>query len=192
MNRPHQPATQHTPAETGLWLFILADMCIFALYFGVFAWDKHLHPEQFAAGQATLSTALGGANTIILLVSSYCMAKAVHAARRAATANYARYIALTIGCGCAFLIIKAFEYTGKISAGHHIDSNLFYRDYFAFTGLHMLHVIIGLCLLAYAWRLGQSTSDAHGHARFIEGTGLYWHMVDLLWVVLFALIYLVP
>jgi len=187
-----QATATQSPAETGLWLFILADMTIFAMYFGIFAWDKSLHPQQFAAGQATLNTAFGGINTIILLVSSYFMATAVHAARAADTPRYIRNVLLTISCGCAFLVIKAMEYTGKISAGHHIDSNLFYRDYFAFTGLHMMHVIIGLGLLGYAWHLGKRDSGIATHAGFVEGSGLYWHMVDLLWVVLFALIYLVP
>jgi len=179
-------------AETGMWLFILADMCIFAMYFAVFAWDKSLHPEQFIQGQATLNNTLGGANTIILLISSFFMAKAVHAARWADTKNTARYIQLTILCGCAFLVIKAVEYSDKLNAGFNISTNEFYRDYFAFTGLHMLHVIIGLCLLVYALNFAKNDKNINSHSRYIENSGVYWHMVDLLWVVLFALIYLVP
>lgn len=180
------------PAEAGIWVFLLADMIIFAMYFAVFVFDKSLQPQQFIAGQATLDTRLGGLNTVILLVSSYFMATAVHAARAANTARYSRYLRLTIACGCAFLVVKAIEYSAKFSAGYDIATDLFYRDYFAFTGLHMLHVIIGLCLLAYAGWLAKAGHRIDQHGRFIEGTGLYWHMVDLLWVVLFALIYLVP
>ena len=190
MNTPTDKNT--APAEAGIWLVLLADMTIFAMYFAVFAWDRSLQPQQFMAGQATLDTRLGALNTLLLLTSSYFMATAVHAARTANSARYSRYLMLTIGCGCAFLVVKAVEYGAKFSAGYDVATNLFYRDYFAFTGLHMLHVIIGLCLLAYAWLLGKNSTDIHQHRGFIENSGLYWHMVDLLWVVLFALIYLVP
>lgn len=187
-------STAQTPAqsETGIWVFILADMCIFALYFWVFAWDKSLHPEQFIQGQATLNITFGSVNTLILLVSSCFMAKAVQAARFSNITLYSRYIGLTILCGCAFLVIKASEYSEKFAGGYHVATNAFYRDYFAFTGLHMLHVIIGLCVLAYAWKFGKNNQSLNTHARFIENSGLYWHMVDLLWVVLFTFIYLVP
>lgn len=179
-------------AETGMWLFILADMCIFAMYFGVFLHDKSLHPDQFTQGQATLNTTLGGSNTLILLLSSYFMAKTVDAARRSDIASYARHLQLTIFCGCAFLVIKTVEYHEKITAGYHVASNLFYRDYFAFTALHLFHVITGLCLLFFALQFRKHEKYFTSHARFIENTGLYWHMVDLLWIVLFTLIYLVP
>lgn len=180
------------PSETGIWIFILADMCIFALYFFVFAWDKSLHSAQFVQGQASLNTTLGGANTLILLLSSCFMAKAVQAARLSDMTHYARYIRLTMLCGGVFLVIKVSEYAEKLTADYHIASNEFYRDYFAFTGLHMLHVITGLCVLAYALQFGRNNKSLKTHARFIENSGLYWHMVDLLWVVLFTFIYLVP
>ncbi len=175
-----------------MWLFILADMCIFAMYFFVFARDKSLHSEHFIQGQATLDTRLGGVNMLILFVSSFFMAQGVNAARVLDTTNYARYICLTILCGSAFLVIKVIEYSDKFSAGYYIASNEFYRDYFAFTGLHMLHVIVGLCVLVYALQFGTRATPISNHSRFIENSGVYWHMVDLLWVVLFAFIYLVP
>lgn len=188
MNTP----TANRQAETGMWLFILADMCIFAMYFWIFARDKLLHSQQFLEGQATLNTTIGGANTLILLVSSFFMAQAVHAARASELTRYARYIRLTIACGCVFLVLKMTEYSAKLSAGYHVATNEFYRDYFAFTGLHALHVITGLCVLAYALQFAKQQQPISDHARFIENSGIYWHMVDLLWIVLFALIYLAP
>ena len=179
-------------AETGMWIFILADMSMFATYFWVFALDKSLHPEQFILGQATLDKSLGGVNTLILLLSSCFMAEAVQAARFSNAVNYTRYLLLTMFCGFAFLVIKITEYSEKISEGYHVASNVFYRDYFAFTGLHMLHVIIGLCVLGYAVQFGRHKQNLAKNAVFIENSGLYWHMVDLLWIVLFSLIYLAP
>ena len=179
-------------AETGMWVFILADLTIFALFFWVFAWDKSLHPEQFIQGPATLNKNLGGANTLILLLSSCFMAKAVHAVRFSDITRYSRNLLLTMACGCTFFVIKLIEYSDKISAGYNIASNEFYRDYFAFTGLHLLHVIIGLCVLGYARHFEKDNKTLNTQAVFIENSGLYWHMVDLLWVVLFSLIYLAP
>lgn len=180
-------------AETGMWLFVLADMCIFSMYFWIFARDKILQPEQFLQGQQTLNTTLGGVNTIILLLSSFLIAKAVHAARTGNITMYSRFLWLTILCGGAFVVFKTFEYSEKISAGYHIATNDFYRDYFAFTGLHMFHVITGLCLLFYALTFAKhGQSNITRHSNFIENTGVYWHMVDLLWVILFTLIYLAP
>ncbi len=192
MNQQATTIQAQASAETGIWAFILADMCIFALYFFIFAWDKSVHPEQFAQGQATLNITFGGANTIILLISSCFMAKAVQAARLSDVARYTHYIRLTILCGCLFLVIKAVEYSDKLAEGYHVASNEFYRDYFAFTGLHMLHVIIGLLVLGYALQFRKDKQAFSTHTLFIENTGLYWHMVDLLWVVLFTFIYLVP
>lgn len=192
MSQQVSTAQTPTPSETGIWVFIFADMCIFALYFFVFAWDKSQHPAQFIEGQASLDTTLGAANTLILLVSSCFMARAVQSARLFDIKNYTRYIRLTILCGCAFLIIKVTEYFEKLTGGYHVATNEFYRDYFVFTGLHMLHVITGLCVLAYALQFGKNIQSLNTHALFIENSGLYWHMVDLLWVVLFTFIYLVP
>ena len=186
-----QPAT--SPAEPGVWLFVFADMCIFALYFAVFAWEKSLHQSSFAESQATLNTLFGGLNTVILLVSSYFMATAVQAARSNKPSLFSRSLNITALCGLAFLIVKAFEYTEKFNAGITIYTNEFYRNYFAFTGFHMVHVIIGLSLLLYMMYFSGNQQDRiESDIKTVEGVGLYWHMVDLLWVVLFALIYLVP
>lgn len=179
------------PGELGLWIFLLADMSIFALYFWVFIWNQSLHPEQFLLGQASLNQYLGALNTVILLSSSYFAAMAVHAVRGQNLAGFRRNIQLTIICGLAFLLVKAIEYGEKFDAGLHIASNEFYSFYFAFTGIHMVHVVIGLSLLSYMLFSFRTEEQIRQKMANIEGTVLYWHMVDLLWVVLFSLIYLV-
>ena len=185
-------AKQPTPAEMGVWIFLLADMVIFALYFAVFAWEKNLYPEQFQQGQATLNNLYGTINTVILLVSSFFIAKAVHLARQQQLEKFRRGVLLTMLCGLMFLVIKVFEYSEKFSAGFHIASNEFYRNYFIFTGFHMVHVIVGLSLLCYVHFCIKQSKQLDNNRQFIEGCALYWHMVDLLWVILFALIYLAP
>ena len=175
--------------ELGIWLFILLDMCIFALYFWVFAWDKSQANEIFILGQASLNTLYGAINTVALLVSSYFIACAVEAARANNIRAFKRGIQLSIICGLTFLGIKLIEYSEKIRDGYSITTNTFYRDYYAFTGFHMLHVIIGLSLLAYMLSQANSGDYLSKNIAFIEGSALYWHMVDLVWVILFALIY---
>jgi len=180
------------PGELGLWIFLLADMSIFALYFWVFVWNQSLHPEQFLQGQASLNHYLGALNTVILLGSSYFAAMAVHGARGKNTTAFRRNIQLTIICGLGFWLVKAIEYGEKFDAGLHIATNEFYSFYFAFTGIHMVHVIIGLSLLSYTLFSFRTEEKIRQQMANIEGTVLYWHMVDLLWVVLFSLIYLLP
>jgi len=183
---------QASPAETGVWVFIFADMCIFALYFMVFLYDKSLHASEFAQGQATLARHLGGFNTLVLLLSSLFMANAVRAIRLQDIPGCQRFLRLTLLCGLVFVCVKTFEYSAKFSGGFHIASNLFYRDYFAFTGLHLIHVLIGLSLLAWLYFTVNMPEMNRENIRTTEGIGLYWHMVDLLWIVLFTLIYLAP
>jgi nitric oxide reductase NorE protein len=183
---------KNMPAEWGLWLFLLIDMCIFSLYFWVFAWGKTQYPEIYSDGQATLNTLFGGLNTAVLLVSSFFMATAVHAARLLDVKRFQIFLKLTITGGLIFLIVKTIEYTEKFSAGFVITTNEFYRNYFSFTGFHLLHVIFGLGFLTYLLISIKSSEHAKAKILHIEGAALYWHMVDLLWVVLFSLIYLAP
>lgn len=180
-----------TPAEVGVWVFLLADMCIFAMYFGVFAWEKSLFPEQFTDGQASLNQYFGALNTVVLLVSSYFMASAVQSAREGLLQNYHRLLKFTLLLGAVFLAVKGVEYSDKFGAGFHIASNEFFRNYFAFTGFHLVHVIIGMSFILWIMSF-RSEGQLRDKQSTIEGVGLYWHMVDLLWVILFVLIYLVP
>lgn len=185
-------AQARIPAELGVWLFILLDMCIFALYFWVYLWDKSAHPDQFLLGQATLDQNFGALNTVLLLTSSYFAAAAVRAARVGDLKVYRLNIKLTMTLGVGFLAVKTIEYSQKFEAGLHIATNEFYRYYFAFTGLHLVHVIIGLSFLSYLLFSIRTPEQLRAKIPSVEGGGLYWHMVDLLWIVLFTLIYLVP
>ena len=184
--------SKQIPAEFGIWLFILIDLCIFAMYFWVFAWDKSHHPNQFIQGQESLNGFFGAFNTVVLLTSSYFMASAVHAARALRFEIFQGFLKLTIFCGLVFLLIKTLEYIENFDQGMHITTNEFYRNYFTFTGFHLLHVIFGLGFLIYLLVSIKSKKHAEENILRIEGVGLYWHMVDLLWLVLFTLIYWLP
>lgn len=179
------------PAEFGVWLFLLADMAIFAIYFWVFVWYQAQYPDVFAAGQASLNTFYGGFNTLVLLTSSYFAISAVNASRRSDLHRFRRNIWLTIVCGLIFLVVKTLEYGEKFTAGFHIASDSFYTFYFTFTGFHLVHVILGLSFMAYLLFAVREPAALKTQSMQIEGSALYWHMVDLLWVILFSLIYLV-
>ncbi len=186
------PQDRHSPSESGVWLFVFADLCIFGLYFMVFAWDKSQFPAMFAAGQDSLNKAYGAVNTVLLLFSSYFVATAVNAARTEKAELFRRQFSLAILCGVTFVCVKSLEYSEKFQAGFHLASNSFYRDYFSFTGFHLLHVLFGLMLLTYVRISASAASGTRLKLQTIEGVGLYWHMVDLLWIILFSLIYLAP
>jgi nitric oxide reductase NorE protein len=181
----------HLPGEAGIWIFIMGDMVIFALFFSVFAFYRGEQPALFSASQASLNTGLGLANTLLLLTSSWFVIEAVKAARRGLARLSCRLFFLAFLCGVAFSGIKLVEYSEKIAAGVTLTSNDFFMFYFIFTGLHFVHVIIGLVMLVLVMLTLARRATGGQEMRFIEVGASYWHMVDVLWIILFPLIYLV-
>ena len=176
--------------DAGVWLFISADVCAFALFFMLFTWGRFHNPELYQLSRQALDANIGLLNTLILLTSSLCMVLAVEAAREGSRSLTLRWLALTMLVGSGFAVTKVIEYTTKIRAGITMLSNEFFMYYFVFTGIHFLHFLVGLGVLAVC--LHKARTDALD-ARFrtwIESSGCYWHMVDLLWIVLFPLLYL--
>lgn len=185
------PKIRRLPAEEGLWFFVLADMTVFALFFNIFAYYRGLEPDVFRAGQATLSVGIGVANTLILLCSSWFAVLAMRAVHARNAGRARSFFFAAIVCGLAFAALKLFEYSAKVSAGHTPASDNFYMLYFAFTGIHFLHLIVGVGFLAAMIGLARTTDWNDAHRRYFECGTTYWHMVDALWVVLFPIIYLV-
>ncbi len=180
----------HLPGELGMWGFILADMSVFALFFLFFLGYQGAEREVFLAGQQTLNVHIGAFNTIVLLFSSWFVALAVGLLRTqpAQRQRAANFIALAGLCGVLFGALKTFEYWQKIDAGLTLTTDHFYMYYYAFTGMHFVHVIVGVALLGVAWFHLRGTKPTS--MLLVENTAIYWHMVDLLWIVLFPLIYL--
>ena len=179
------------PAEEGLWVFVIADMTVLAIFFNVFAYYRRLEPAIFQAGQATLITFFGLVNTVILLTSSWFMVLALRAVRSRERRKVVTRIAMAVACGMAFSVLKIIEYAGKVAAGHTPLTNDFYMLYFMFTGLHFLHLVIGMIALVALIGLARKTEWNDAHVSYFESGAVYWHMVDLLWAVLFPLIYLI-
>ncbi len=183
------PATS-VPGDSGVWVFICADMCAFAVFFALFAVGRIGNPLLYAQSSRQLDLGLGLANTLILLTSGAFMAQATRSARGADKAATQRNLLLALGIGSLFAVTKAFEWQDKLAHGVGLTTNDFFTYYFIFTGIHFLHFVIGIAALAVLIaRVRTRPLDADG-LRWIEAGGAYWHMVDLLWIVLFAMLYL--
>ena len=175
--------------ESGLWVFIFGDMTLFGAFFTGFAWQARSEPAVFASSASKLLIGIGGVNTLVLLTSSLFVVAAVRAMHAGATRPAARALAAALACALLFAALKVTEYFTEVGAGYTPATNLFFTFYFVLTGIHLLHVLIGAVLLFSAWR-GLRAETPRVSSRFVEGAGIYWHMVDLLWVVLFPLLYI--
>jgi nitric oxide reductase NorE protein len=174
----------------GVWVFIAADMVMFGLLFISFVVDRSKQPALFEASRRLLDPSIGGLNTLILLTSSWCVALAVDAAKGGEPLRICRSLSFAIACGLAFGVSKAYEYTEKLRSGISMLSNPFFTYYYTLTGIHLLHLAAGFVVLAVM--LGKAKRGAYKAANCVglETGASYWHMVDLLWIVLFPLLYL--
>lgn len=187
---PATPMRTHVPGEVGIWVFIFGDMLAFALFFAVFVVERGGDPALFEESRQSLGVGFAVVNTVLLLTSSLFVAMAVGALRTGARHLAPRLLALAFACGLAFVASKGLEYSDKLAAGITPATNDFFMFFFMLTGIHLLHVIIGLVVLGYLWRLVRRTRERSDDIRHVETGASYWHMVDLLWIVLFPLLYL--
>ena len=197
----HSEHHDYTGSKLGMWLFLFTEILLFGGLFLIYSVYRAVHPEEFHTAAKELSTTLGAINTVVLLTSSLTMALAIAALRQGKRNTSILYQSITILFGIAFLVNKYFEWSGHIHAGIYPNSPellsrghgeiLFYGLYYVMTGLHGLHVIAGLLLIGIMLSFtlkGSVTSERFGR---LENTGLYWHLVDVIWIYLFPLFYLI-
>ncbi|MBB5161569.1 cytochrome c oxidase subunit 3 [Mycobacterium sp. AZCC_0083] len=180
------------PGEAGIWVFIFGDLLFFAYLFLLYLYYRAGDPELFARSQRHLNTGLGVAYTLLLLTSSLFAVIALRLirARSAGAATY--FVLAAMGCGVAFVGMKVVEYYTKVNAGVTPGTNYFYLFYYVLTGLHLAHVAIGLGVLVFMWWLARHAPHLSAlQLSLAEGCACFWHMVDLLWLVIFPLLYLV-
>ena len=182
---------RRVPGEEGIWVFVLGDMTVFALFFATFMYSRGKNPSVFARDHATLHVALGTLNTVLLLSSSLVVVLAVQRVLGGRRVGAWRLIAVALCCGAGFVAVKAVEWTQLFTDRKGVGSGEFFSYYFMFTGIHLLHVLIGLAVLSRLIVVVRQPEFSAKQARLCETGGIFWHMVDLLWVVLFALFYLV-
>ena len=174
-----------------VWLLVLVELLTFGLFFVSFAFARWREPAVFAQGQAELHLSTGALNTLLLVSASWCAARAVQAFRLAASNFGGRWLWGAWAGAMGFLGVKSHEFAGKISAGFDWADNSFTMLYTLLTGFHFLHVLVGAVVFAVlGWKARQG---AYGPMRLNgpESGAVFWHMVDLLWMVLFALVYVI-
>lgn len=177
------------PGEAGVWVLITGDMFTFMMYFLAFASERLAHPVMFEQGRRQLDASLGLANTFVLLTSSWFVVRAVQAARAGLRGSVRRNLAGAMLLGLTFAGLKIYGYVHDIRAGHTITTDPFFGYYFAITGVHFLHVLVGLVVLGIIFRKAGRRDDP-SLVVWSESGGCFWHMVDMLWVVLFPMFYL--
>jgi nitric oxide reductase NorE protein len=185
------PTVRRIPGESGTWVFLFGDMVVFGVFFVTFMVERAKAPEAFDLARRTLHVGVGVTNTLVLLTSSLCVVIAMGAMRAGAKAVAAKALYAAIACGLAFVGLKVFEYVSLASEGHGPGGNHFYLYYFILTGLHLLHVFIGLAVLALLVTQARRPELSATRLALVEGGACFWHLVDLLWIFLFALLYLV-
>lgn len=181
----------HIPGEGGVWVLIGGDLVLFTLLFAVFLSMRADQPVLFEEGRAQLDQGWGLLNTLLMLSSSWFVATAVRAARLQLTGSVVRCFGAALACGLAFVVVKFFEYGAKLSAGITLTTNDFFMLYFVYTGIHLLHVTIGIGVLTFLILYSRGGAFTGDRMRNLESGASFWHLVDLLWIVLFALLYLV-
>jgi len=178
-----------TPGSVAVWILIYAELTEFALFFVVFLIARLVYPEVFREGPQHLNTLAGTANTIILVTSSFFVAKATHAMKAGKSRASLKWFWLTILAGMAYCAVKAWEYHWNVGAGVHSSNNLFFSFYYYLTFNHLLHVLIGMCTILWVTLRIHFDLYEVGEQEGPESAALYWHMIDLAWIIIFPLLY---
>jgi nitric oxide reductase NorE protein len=179
------------PGTDGLWTFLFIDMLIFLVIFFMFMSERLGHVALYSASQAHLHELFGLANALILLTSSWVVVEAIHAARRADGARVRKYLGWAWVLGLAFSIDKVFEYHAEFHTGITPATNSFFSFYFFITVVHFMHVLAGMLFIAYCRGRALARAGRDDYLIGLENVGLFWHFVDVLWVFIFPLLYLV-
>ncbi len=187
---PFDHAETRIPGEAGIWAFVGGDLLVFSVFFILIVVGQAEQPEVFSSSRASLDLWIGIVNTLLLLTGSLFVAIGVERCRDAHGPTDSRWFWLAIGCGAGFVVNKVCEWGGKIGAGLSPMTNDFYMYFFIFTGIHLLHVLVGLGVLSFLLRVSRRPVLTLGNIRTLESGAIFWHLVDLLWIMLFALLYL--
>ena len=194
---------QFETAKIGIWLFLVTEILLFGGLFVGYGMMQSKFPEAWVSAHHHLQRELGAVNTVVLLFSSWTMVMAVHSAKTNKKGRLQLFLVLTILCALTFLGVKYFEYSHKIHegllpgkfysyTGHQVPhENVFFSFYFMMTGLHGFHILGGILVLLWVlFRAGKGDFDSTYYTP-VDLIGLYWHLVDLIWIYLFPLFYLI-
>lgn len=212
----HHPRQQHffvsmdqqfDAAKLGMWLFLITEILLFSGMFVAYTVFRVWHPEVYVVASQALNPFMGGLNTIVLLASSLTVALSIHYIQKGDQRKLIINLVLTFLLACVFLVVKYFEYTAKFDHGifpgaafaphegyEYLNipyARQFFSIYFVMTGIHGIHVLVGMGLFAWlTWKAVQGAYTAEWYTP-VELCGLYWHIVDIIWIFLFPLMYLI-
>jgi nitric oxide reductase NorE protein len=184
-----EPPKRSVPGQPDMWLFVLFEALLFTGYFSVYLVLRTQNAGEFLRSQADLDLRIGVLNTVVLLSSSWAIARCVRAARAGAYRSATWYAFSTAGFGVVFVISKILEWVKEIRMGNTFTSDEFFQHYFFLTSLHCIHVLIGFIVLGVV--IYQLWSPARRSQELVETGATYWHTVDFLWVLIFAMLYVV-
>lgn len=197
----HEALRDYEGAKLGMWLFLFTEILLFGGLFILFSLYMHRYPTEFYNASQELDVLMGSINTVVLISSSLLVALAISALMQGKTVLSRHFLVWTIVCAGLFLVIKYFEWSGKYHHGiwpatemlaqRPQGEQIYFALYFAMTGLHGLHVLIGMAVLGWVYWLIGKGSVTPEYFVTLENAGLYWHLVDLIWIYLFPLFYLV-
>ncbi len=188
----------YPPGDFAIWIIIYVELITFALLFLGYAFSRRTDIEMFNGSQEVLSQTSGFINTFILITSSYFVVKAVKSVQKMSDDNYkefnkqaSKWLLFAIICGVSFLVIKITEFTNIFGMGIHLSTNKFFMFYILLTGFHFMHVLLGTIILFNIYQKTKIFGYKPNDYRGFETGASYWHMVDLLWIVLFPLVYII-
>ncbi len=188
----------HPPGDFAIWIIIYVELITFGLLFLGYAFSRRANLEMFNSSQLVLSQTSGFINTFILITSSYFVVKAVQSVQNMSEENYkefnkqaSKWLLFAIICGVAFLFIKITEFTHIFGMGIHLSTNNFFMFYILLTGFHFMHVLLGTIILFNIYQKTKIYGYKPNEYSGFETGASYWHMVDLLWIVLFPLVYII-
>ncbi|MEX0845694.1 MAG: cytochrome c oxidase subunit 3 family protein [Balneolaceae bacterium] len=194
---------QFDTAKMGMWVFLVNEILFFGGLFCAYIIYRAWYPELFSEAALELDTFWGAVNTVVLIGSSLTVAMAIRSVQKDQIKGLKINLLITIALACVFMVIKAFEYSHKFELGifpgqyytydglKHAMAPIFFSIYYMLTGVHALHVIIGIGLIYWIYRRAKNGEFSSEYYTPVEITGLYWHLVDLIWIFLFPLLYLI-
>lgn len=186
-----EPGVGNLPGDVAMWLFILMELTVFAIFFIGFAITQNFYPDMFTAGKSSLHSLAGLICTLALITSSYFVALAGIRLRQGSQSGCSLSLIAALMTATVYLATKFWEYWQLIEAGYNLSTNTFYTLYFFITFFHLMHVVLGMVILGYMLRRTHQDAYATGEHSGFESGASYWHMVDLVWIVLFPIIYVI-
>jgi nitric oxide reductase NorE protein len=185
-----RPEDSRLPGDAGFWYFIAADAVLFSLLFFQFSLDRSSHVALFEHGRQLLLVPIATVNTVVLVSSSWLAATAVRAVHRGDAIKASLTAFGTAGFGAVFVVLKLGEYVHAVRGGHALAGNSFYMYYFVITGLHLAHVVVGAAAMLLMGVLLRDDVELSRRQNQLESLAAYWHLLDVIWLFIFPMLYL--